>query len=311
MVLSITVQTMIAACFNENPRKGEHGMNLYQLRYFAEAAKFGSFNKAAGKLHVDQSTLSKQILALEQELNTRLFERTHHGIQLTDNGHAALVRTQEILEKQEELLHLFRAHKKQHIKLGVLSSLSIFFLPSLASSPPFNDMSIEYIIQNNDDLELSLRTGAIDLFIGDKMLSDESLSLDLFREHYKLIMGSGTRADLSHAQRKLVITKRPCRTRALVLPYLYSHNMNFSSYIEVESVFTATSLVSSGLGFSIVPNSAACAYNGYAENVDELYRDIYVVANPNIKGIRLAHLIKNLSCDAANKAGIHHVCPDI
>ncbi len=283
-------------------------MNLYQLRYFTEVAKFGSFNKAARTLHVNQSTLSKQMAALETELSTVLFERTNQGIKLTENGYAALVHAKEILEKQEEFLQLFRQNKRERVRLGVLSSLAIFFLPSLVASLPFNDMSIEYVIQNSEELEQSLENGSIDLFIGDRK-ADQSHSIELFREGYKLIIGAGTPADLAGGTKKLVITKRPCRTREVILPYLYSHNINFSSYIEVDSVFIATFLVSSSLGFSIVPSSVACGYGGYAEDIDDLYRDIYVVVpKDNPRSTRLAKLIKNLTCTAASTAGINHIC---
>lgn len=283
-------------------------MNLYQLRYFIEVAKFGSLNKAAHTLHVNQSTLSKQIAALETELSTRLFDRTNLGIKLTENGNIALVHAKEIVEKQEGFLQLFRQNKKQHLKLGVLSSLAIFFLPSLVACLSLNDMSIEYVIQNSEDLEQSLENGLIDLFIGDRG-NAHNHSIELFREHYKLIIGDGTPNELARGTKKLVITKRPCRTRELILPYLYRHNMNFSSYIEVDNVFIATFLVSSSLGFSIVPSSVACSYGGYSENIDDLFRDIYVVAQKdNPKGIRLAKLIKNLTCTAATNAGINHVC---
>jgi hypothetical protein len=50
-------------------------MELQQLRYFAKAAHFGSFTKAAEACLVSQPSLSQQIAKLEQELGQPLFER--------------------------------------------------------------------------------------------------------------------------------------------------------------------------------------------------------------------------------------------
>ncbi|MEI3179802.1 MAG: LysR family transcriptional regulator [Lachnospiraceae bacterium] len=50
-------------------------MNNRQLEYFAETVKLKSFTKAANKLFVTQSALSKAIQSLESELGTVLIDR--------------------------------------------------------------------------------------------------------------------------------------------------------------------------------------------------------------------------------------------
>jgi len=61
-------------------------MNLKQLEYFVQVAELGSFSKAAGVLDVAQPALSRQIRALETELNQQLFARNGRGVALTDAG---------------------------------------------------------------------------------------------------------------------------------------------------------------------------------------------------------------------------------
>lgn len=61
-------------------------MELRQLSYFMAIVDSGSLSKAATIVGVTQSALSRQIMALEEELNVRLFYRHGRGIRLTREG---------------------------------------------------------------------------------------------------------------------------------------------------------------------------------------------------------------------------------
>lgn len=61
-------------------------MELKLLRSFVELADAGHYGKTAAKLFVTQSTLSKQIQALEAAAGGLLFERGRHGAILTPLG---------------------------------------------------------------------------------------------------------------------------------------------------------------------------------------------------------------------------------
>lgn len=61
-------------------------MELRQLKYFVKTAETLNFSEAARALFVTQSTLSQQIRQLEQEMDTVLFERDSHRVQLTESG---------------------------------------------------------------------------------------------------------------------------------------------------------------------------------------------------------------------------------
>jgi DNA-binding transcriptional LysR family regulator len=62
-----------------------------------------NFSRAAERLHIDQSTLSKRILELESQLGFRLFERNHQMVELTDAGRKF------VEEAREAILHAERA----------------------------------------------------------------------------------------------------------------------------------------------------------------------------------------------------------
>ena len=65
-------------------------MELRQLKYFVKTAETLNFSEAARALFVTQSTLSQQIRQLEKEMDTVLFERDSHSVQLTESGERLL-----------------------------------------------------------------------------------------------------------------------------------------------------------------------------------------------------------------------------
>jgi molybdate transport repressor ModE-like protein len=65
--------------------------DVKRLKILREVAERGSFSAAADALHLTQSAVSQQIAALEREAGTKLLDRNHGGVRLTDPG-ATLVR---------------------------------------------------------------------------------------------------------------------------------------------------------------------------------------------------------------------------
>ncbi len=61
-------------------------MNTTQIRYFLVAAKCLNFTEAAQKLYISQPALSKQLHAIEKELNMILFLRSGKKVSLTPAG---------------------------------------------------------------------------------------------------------------------------------------------------------------------------------------------------------------------------------
>jgi len=60
--------------------------HLKKLRGFCQTAKLGSMTKAAASLFTSQPTISLQIQALEEEMDTRLFERCGPKLTLEAGG---------------------------------------------------------------------------------------------------------------------------------------------------------------------------------------------------------------------------------
>ncbi|MDQ0137672.1 DNA-binding transcriptional LysR family regulator [Neorhizobium galegae] len=74
-----------------------------QLRCFVEVATLGSMNKAAARLNISQSTLSRRMSQLEYEFNAPLFVRSSVGVELTTEGRRLFSKA---IALENELLNL-------------------------------------------------------------------------------------------------------------------------------------------------------------------------------------------------------------
>ena len=72
-------------------------VELRQLRYFVAVAEELHFGRAAERLHMSQSPLSRAIRELERELGFVLFIRTTRRVELTPGGSALLERARRAL----------------------------------------------------------------------------------------------------------------------------------------------------------------------------------------------------------------------
>lgn len=61
-------------------------MEIKQVQYFLAIVETGSFSAAADNLYISQSSLSKQIIALEKSLDVQLFDRSKRKVSLTEAG---------------------------------------------------------------------------------------------------------------------------------------------------------------------------------------------------------------------------------
>lgn len=77
-------------------------MNFRILNYFLTVAHEKNITKAAEVLHITQPTLSRQLMQLEEDLGTKLFDRSQHKFALTPSGQFLVQRAQEILDMVEK-----------------------------------------------------------------------------------------------------------------------------------------------------------------------------------------------------------------
>lgn len=99
-------------------------MHTDQLEYFVTIAELLSFTEASYQLMISQSSLSKQITKLEDELNVKLFSREKRQLQLTPAGREFFVYAQEALQNYRDIKNeLSRYAAEQEILVGSVDHL--------------------------------------------------------------------------------------------------------------------------------------------------------------------------------------------
>lgn len=78
-------------------------MEIRTLRYFLEAAREENMSKAAERMHISQSALSKQLKGLEDELGKKLFVRHSFSIELTEEGMLLRKRAEDLLSMADKI----------------------------------------------------------------------------------------------------------------------------------------------------------------------------------------------------------------
>lgn len=116
-------------------------MELYHLISFKAVAEEKHLTRAAKKLFISQSALSAQIIALEKELDTRLFLRTAKGMELTDYGKLTLEYAKKIIgltSGLEEEIKKRKGEKQNILKIGLQTDPSFLRIDNISK-----DLSIK------------------------------------------------------------------------------------------------------------------------------------------------------------------------
>jgi DNA-binding transcriptional LysR family regulator len=105
-------------------------VDLRKLRYFVAVAEELNFGRAAGRLHVTQPVLSRQIRALEQELQVRLFDRDKQSTELTPAGRQLLEDARPLLDNAQAL-----GRRVQRAAHGT-PTFTVGFMPGITVTGP-------------------------------------------------------------------------------------------------------------------------------------------------------------------------------
>jgi len=109
-------------------------MDIRALRYFSETVRLNSFSRAADALHVTQSTVSKMVRQLEDEIGTPLLIRAGRQLQLTDTGRIVYEQGQQILASVQRLsseVHNIQTLQQGHLDIGIPPMVNILCTPVL------------------------------------------------------------------------------------------------------------------------------------------------------------------------------------
>lgn len=143
-------------------------IEIRHLRYFIAAAEHGSFRKAATAFGVQESSVSRRIRDMEDQIGASLFLRHPGGINLTIAGQRFLHRVRHALDHirdgAAEVAAIGRA-EDGYIKVGLFSSLSSGFLSTLFRifDEKYGSVHIDFIDGEAHDHINSIRQFQLDI----------------------------------------------------------------------------------------------------------------------------------------------------
>jgi DNA-binding transcriptional LysR family regulator len=157
-----------------------------RLQVFHTVAKLLSFTKAAETLHMTQPAVTFQVRQLEEYFNTRLFDRTHNRISLTDAG-------QRVYEHADRIFHLYEEMEASVreltgdisgvLMIGASTTISEYMLPALLGDfkRRYPEVSIRLKVANTDAIVSMVEDNEIDLGVVEAPVANRNLVVELCR----------------------------------------------------------------------------------------------------------------------------------
>ncbi len=252
-------------------------MTLTELRYAVALGETGHFRKAADHCHVSQPTLSIAIKKLEEELGISLFERSRQRVNTTPIGERFIEQARTVLQETQNLSTLAELGKDPlgaMLSIGAIFTVGPYLFPRLvarlqdlaASMPLFIEESYTAILRKKlvsgeldaifialpfNEPEVVTRPVFEEPFVvllptkhplaGEKAIDPSSLA-----QHRVLLLGEG------HCFRDQVLEACPGLEDAITANYSSGQAM-----LEGSSLETIKLMVASGLGITVLPQSAA------------------------------------------------------
>ncbi|TCK34572.1 DNA-binding transcriptional LysR family regulator [Paraburkholderia sp. BL8N3] len=248
-------------------------LDIRQLHYFVAVAEEEHVGRAAERLHISQSPLSRQIAQLEERLGLTLFERSQQRIRLTADGRTFLAETRALLTHANRLESLARrlgrgdegglciGYIENAMHSGVLSDA----LRSLRGTRPAVHIAL-YNLHSADQLE-GLRQRSLDIALvcapplADdpdlacaQLLSDPML-LALPESHPLASAAALTPAALGNQEWIAVLHKETELKHDNFVAACARAGFTPRVSMEASEPLTALGLVAAGLGMAMIQNS--------------------------------------------------------
>lgn len=257
-------------------------MNLRRLKYFVKIVDIGSLTQAAEVLHIAQPALSQQVATLEGELDQQLLIRTKRGVTPTEAGKILYAHARTILRQCEQAqlaVNNVGQTLSGQVSIGLApgtaaSSIIMPLLQSVRSELP--DVLV-YLHENSGSvLNDKLLSGQLDMAVlYDRAPTAGITSQPLLKEELYLVGTSecpGQTVDLAAvAEMNLFLPRDYSAVRKRVDEAFSLRRLTAKIIGEIESISTLTAAIASGMGVTVLPESAArslvSASNGWMARI--------------------------------------------
>jgi DNA-binding transcriptional LysR family regulator len=247
-------------------------MSDRRLQVFHAVARLLSFTKAAEVLHMTQPAVTFQIRQLEEQFDTRLFDRTHNRVSLTEAGRIVFEYAEKIFEQYAEMENAIREMTDDisgSLTIGASTTISEYMLPALLGE--FNsknpDVRLRLRVSNTEGIVSMVENNIIDLGVVEGLVNNKNLLVEVCRQDELVLIVPPKHELASRDSIKLKdIMDYPfiCReegsgTREVILDYLYSLGMDkhaMNTCMELGSPEAVKGAVEAGMGLTIVSSAS-------------------------------------------------------
>jgi len=244
-------------------------MDFANLKAFISVAEHGSFSEASEHLYLTQPAISKRIAALEDELDTRLFDRIGRQVTLTEAGKALLPRVQKILLEVEDSRRVIKnlsGDVSGLLSIGTSHHIGLHRLPPVlrAFTREYPEVELDIHFMDSEEACRAVEHGDLEMGIVTLPLH-HSVNLQtrlIWPDPMSVIVGKGhplykckqlTLKQLS--EHKAVLPARGTFTREIIEQAFDKHNVRVDISLSTNYLETIKMLVSVGLGWSVLPES--------------------------------------------------------
>ena len=243
-------------------------MSDRRLQVFHAVARLLSFTKAAEVLHMTQPAVTFQIRQLEEQFDTRLFDRAHNRVSLTEAGHVAFEYAETIFEKYSELENAIReitGNISGSLTLGASTTISEYMLPALLGD--FNaknpDVLLRLRVSNTEGIVSMVENNVIDLGVVEGPVTNKNLLVEVCRKDDLVVVVPPDHelADLkSVSVEKMLEYPFICReegsgTREVIAEHLKDQGVSkhaLKSCLELGSPEAIKGAIQAGMGVSVL-----------------------------------------------------------
>ncbi|MEX8520996.1 MAG: LysR substrate-binding domain-containing protein [Leptothrix sp. (in: b-proteobacteria)] len=247
-------------------------MDLRQMRYFLALAEERNFGRAAERLHMAQPPLTRQIRALEEELDTVLFLRTPKGVELTAAGETLLDEVPNLLQlaqRARDRTRLAGQGQIGRLDVGIFGSGILDVIPRMLARFHAERPEVKIELHNLTKAEqlVALRERRISVGFNRLVPPEDDLVVEtVLRERMVVGLPEGHRlcaqseiSILDMDDEPLILYPNvPMRGLAQeVMGAFRSAGVRLRVEQEVEDVLTCVALVASGFGLCVTTESTA------------------------------------------------------
>lgn len=165
-------------------------MELSYLHDFLAVARTKNFSEAADELYISQSTLSRHIHILEEELGVELFTRTTRKVYLSSYGELLLPYAENIIMNMNEFTAALKNERREEDSSIVVNTVIMTIWPYIHQFHEANPSYTIHLSHIDDTARIisMLEESKIDFAIGPSALNDENItSTVIYKERLSVV----------------------------------------------------------------------------------------------------------------------------